>query len=91
MVHAGSLLKQAQVNATQSEIDGESSRKHARNALLLAENVKLELARLDVLIDFDFVDEEIKSTVEKLRGLRVRMEEAADTAVDGWDEELGWC
>jgi hypothetical protein len=80
-VNAVDLLQQTQISANQSHVNAEMSRKHARDTQLLAERVKLELVRVDVLADFEFESEEVKNMVDKLKGVRMRLEEAADAAV----------
>jgi hypothetical protein len=69
VLHVAELVKQ-------SEISSEKARKYARDAELQAKSIKIELGRLDMLLDFDFEDPETKKLVEKVKALRKLVNEA---------------
>jgi polyhydroxyalkanoate synthesis regulator phasin len=69
VLHVAELVKQ-------SEIYSEKARKYARDVELQAERIKIELGRLDMLLDFDFEDSETKKLVEKVKALRKMVNDA---------------
>jgi hypothetical protein len=62
----------------QSQLCSEKTRKYAREAELHLEHVKIELGRLDMLMDFDFLDPELKLIIENMKILRGMVNQAAE-------------